>query len=192
MRDPAKFELHRFLRQRDQQKLILYRCGLTVPEDDAGHEYLIELLKTISLAHDPERKMHNAIELLAPWLSETSRGYMIKHVMSMSIRQRWPSAKELGESLLLTNVERDANKLWSIDPYDMTAEALVEHRKKRDRERKRRKRQARQDYLEQFATSAIKTKPWEALGISRATYYRRKEKFKHEGVDNQPQQPCRT
>src|SRR6476659_5317502 len=93
------------------------------------------------------------------------------------LRRVWLGGKELGQRLNLTNAEREALKAWRIAPVDMTADDLAEQRKAKERERKRRKRatmgaKPRQTYE---AASLSSRKPWLAEGVSRATWYRKRE-----------------
>jgi hypothetical protein len=88
-----------------------------------------------------------------------------------------PTPKQVAAQVMLTNVQREQNKLWSIPPIDMTAEQLAEQRREKDRKRKelaRRKDnvQTRDAYL-----AAVRSKkPWLALGIKKSAYYKRKAK----------------
>ena len=137
---------------------------------------LIEMLKIISLGPDPERRMGNNIELFAPWMSGTDAEQLICRIMRMSAYERWPKPKILGESLRLTNAERERFGLWAIAPCDISDDDLAEQRKAKDRERKRRRRaeqgrMTRQAYLAQFCANP---KPWKAAAVSRATWFRRK------------------
>jgi hypothetical protein len=158
--------------------LVRHRCGLFLPDDDAGHEYLVEMLKIVSLGPDPDRRMGNIIETVAPHIDRAEGERIILHVNRMPTYDRWPRPHILGESLRLTNEERERLGLWSIHPCDISAEDLAEQRKRKARERARlrraeRGRQDRATYLE--AHSINRTKPWKQLNMSRATYYRLKK-----------------
>src|SRR5262249_61003080 len=86
--------------------------------------------------------------------------------------ERLMTAREIGERLGLTNAERERLKLWQFKPIDMTDEELTEHRKRKNNERRRAKRaQTRDEYL---AICLTATKPWQAEGISRRTWERRR------------------
>src|SRR5262245_48765629 len=160
--------------------LVRHRCGPVLPEDDAGEEYLIEMLKIISLGPEPERKMINAVETFAPFLDRAEADRIILNVRRMPTWERWPKATILGESLRVTNAEREHLGLWLIHPCDMSAEDLAEQRKRKERARKaryRRKQSSMQNMADYLATHSIsRTKPWEALNVGRATYYRLKKR----------------
>jgi hypothetical protein len=178
--DPEKDEIIRRLRLGDLRKLLRSRCGHTLPDDDAGREYLYELLLPISLGPKAATlKMTNAVEVHAPWMGHDEAEQLIDQINRTPIRERKPTGRKIGQRLRVTNEERELWKLWTIAPCDMTGEQLKEHRKAkkraRDRARNRRRRQGlqrRKVYL--AANSLSRTKPWEADGISRPTWYRRR------------------
>jgi DNA-binding transcriptional MerR regulator len=93
--------------------------------------------------------------------------------------QNLPSPAEIAAWCLLTYEQRKRHRLWTITPpIGMTKQELRERRKADDRERKmiarrRANVQSRQAYLAQFDQSINKTKPWEALGMCKATWYRK-------------------
>jgi hypothetical protein len=82
------------------------------------------------------------------------------------------SPEEFGQLIGLTRETRQRLKLWSFEAVDETAEQRrarkADERKARDREAKRSKRRSTPR-----EKSAARTKPWDALKISRPTYYRR-------------------
>jgi hypothetical protein len=165
----------RRVRLGDARRLIRYRCGAVLPEDDAGEEYLIEMLKIISLGTEPERKMLNAVETFAPFMDRNDANRIIAYVNRIPAGMRWPKPHILGESLRLTNAEREGLGLWSILPCDVTQEDLAEQRKRKERERKRRKRKEDGHMTrEEYRASVASQKPWIKEGVSRATWFRRK------------------
>ena len=98
-----------------------------------------------------------------------------------------PPPEEIAKRVGLTYAQREANRLWSIPPIDMTKKELAALRRRKDRERKMKSRRKagavlRQAYLAKFQ------KPWIAAGIPRSTWYRRQAK-----IETRPsvQQKCR-
>ena len=90
----AKREIMRRLRLGDLRKLLRARCGHTLPDDDAGREYLWELLLPVSLApEEHERKMANTVEIWAPWLGKDEAEQLIDQINRMPARERM-SARE--------------------------------------------------------------------------------------------------
>jgi hypothetical protein len=175
--DEGRSEMIRRLRLSNLRKLFRNRYGPTLPDDDAGREYLHELLLPISLGPHADIKMPNAIEVWAPWMHEHEASQIIEQINRTPTRQRKPTARQLGKRLPLTNAERERLKLWTIAPHDMSPEQLVQQRKAKDRARMRMRRllQGREPRAKYEATSKSRKKPWKIEGISRATWYRKRE-----------------
>ena len=175
-RKPGKDETIRRIRLGDIQRFLRHRYGYTLPPDDAGREDLYELLLPISLGQGDWRKMKNVIEIWAPWMDAGEALEFIDRVNRTPDYMRKPNARILGEKLRLLNQEREALGIRTILPIDMTEEQLQEQRKAKKRvrdERRRRKagRKTRETYL---ANSLTRLKPWEAEGISRRTWFRKR------------------
>jgi hypothetical protein len=90
-------------------------------------------------------------------------------------------AKPLGDKIQLTAAERSLLRITTIAAWDQTAEQRLvlgkERKRERERERRRKKRAAagctpREQYE---AGSKERTRPWEADGISKRTWYRRRQ-----------------
>ena len=175
----SQAEIVRRLRLGDLRKLFRHRYGPTLPDDDAGREDLMELLRPISLdPWRPDRKMANVIETAAPWIGPEEAGRLIDWVNRLPAPERMSNAQELGWRLNLSNADRERLRLWSIKPDDMTADQLVEQRKAKKRARDRLRRQSkgvkpRAVYL---AGALSRRKPWQREGISRRTWFRRRAK----------------
>jgi hypothetical protein len=174
--ESGKWERVRRLRYGALIKLFRHRWGPTLPDDSSGREDLFELVCVVSVALSatPERIM-NAIETNAPWMAPEEAQMLVEHVQSLTIYERMPNNRVLGERMNLTNAERERLHLWAIKPTDMTDEQLAEQRKAKSRERRASKRRQsgvrpRAEYLAQLAS---KPKPWQALGISQRTWQRR-------------------
>src|SRR5262249_2477566 len=172
-----KWECVRRLRHGDFLRLFRDRYHsrgyLYFPDDEAGRDDLWLLVVNVSLAAaEPKKKMRHVIEMWAPWLSAEEREAYIEHVWGLDFYQRLMTGREIGQRLGLTNDERERLKLWQFKPIDMTDEELAEHRKRKNNERRRMKRKrTRAEYL---ATCLIATKPWQAEGMSRRTWERRR------------------
>ena len=173
-----KWECVRRLRYACLIRLFRHRYRHELPDDDAGREDLWLLLQNVSLATaGAEKKIRCAIETWAPWLSEEEAQERIDLLGLLTIYERTPTARELGERLRVTNAERVKLKLWQFKPIDVTDEELEAQRKARRLENKRAKRRAkgvrpREVYLAELAS---KPKPWIAEGISRRTWERRRK-----------------
>jgi hypothetical protein len=172
----SKSEMIRRRRLANLRKLLRDRNGPILPDDDAGREYLVELLLPISVGPHPDLKMPHTIEVWAPWMRQNEAVELIDRINQMPIWERKPNAKVLGERLNLSNPDRERLKLWTIAPCDMGDEGMAWWRKHKKRERARRLRRSRgqltrADYLASHRTA--KEQPWTALGVSRRTYYYR-------------------
>ncbi len=191
----SKDEILRRLRLGDLRRLFADRCrGPSLPDDDAGRDYLKELLLPISLGpHEavkrpgavklwgPTDRMRREIELWAPWMSDDEARELIDEVNLMPTWQRKPKARTLGERLSVPYGERARLHLRTIGPCDMTekAMALIRKQRKRQRDKLRRQRRPRAEYL---AASISQTKPWIEEGISRRAWYYRLKKANCTGV----------
>src|SRR5215469_4470961 len=134
----------RRLRLGDLRRLIEDRCrGKTLPDDDAGREYLNEILLPISLGPveasngrtvklwTPADRMLREIELRAPWMSADEVDELLTDINLMPPRQRKPKARTLGERLNVTYAERARLRLQTIGPCDMTEKAMKLIRKQK-------------------------------------------------------------
>ena len=177
MSKPDKWEAVRCFRHGDFIKLFRHRWGPVLPDDDAGRGDLWLVVCNASLARkEPQKKMRHLIEVLAPWMTAEECEEYVKHVWGLDFYQRLMTGREIGESLRLTNAEREALKIRQFKPIDMTDEELAEQRKAKSRERRKRVREtsgrpSRETYLAKFESHQ---RPWEALGIHRRTWERRR------------------
>jgi hypothetical protein len=173
----GKWERVRRLRCGHVVKLILARYGTNgVTDDDAGRPDLMELLYLVSQAPaGAEKKVANAIELYAPWMTADESEPLIAFVMTTPDYQKVRTAEQLGQLIELKNKEREALKLWSIRPCDMTAAEFAEQSKARSRRRREAKRRQRgvKSRAEYLAELKARPKPWEGSGLSRWQWYRR-------------------
>ncbi|MGZ4862850.1 MAG: hypothetical protein ACXV2E_08740 [Halobacteriota archaeon] len=154
-------------------RLFRDRYGHQLPDDDAGREDLWLLVTNVSLAAaEPQKKMRHVIDVWAPWMSAAKCEAYVTRVWGLDIYERTRTARELGEQLRMTNGERERLKLWPFKPIDATDEEIAERRKARRNERRRTKRgRTRAEYL---ANCMTRKRPWEAEGISRRTWERRR------------------
>lgn len=169
-------EMFRRVRLGNIRALLLDRCrGRVLPDDDAGWEYLLDLLAAMSLGRDPRPGMIQASKDWAPWAWEKCKiERAIDDILALPTKQRRITAKALGERLRVTNEERERLSLRTIHPVDMTDEQMAEQKKAKDRARKRRKRaRTPRDVWEKNSLS--KQQPWLAEGISRRTWERRRK-----------------
>jgi hypothetical protein len=159
----------------DIKTLLRHRCGPELPDDDAGREYLYELLPPVSLGPEPVLKIANVIEVWAPWMNAQERFDLVAYIERTPVYMRKITAVAEGERLRLTNAERRTYGIRTIAAYDVTEEQRLAERqnRKRARDERYRRRDGKRPRAEYGAVG--RSKPWEAVGISRATWYRQRE-----------------
>jgi hypothetical protein len=178
-----KTEIIRRLRLGNLRSLIRARCGHTLPDDDAGREYLWELLLTISLGAEADRKIKNAIEVTAPWMSRKEATEMSDQIKRHCLRSS--TAREIGTRLRVTRNEWIKLKLKTILPFDMTDTEINAFRKSRRRTRDQHHRRAQG--RKSHDASLAKAKPWKKEGMSRATWFRRKARKRERAAPKEHQ-----
>lgn len=133
-----------------------------LPDDDAGRDdfrLMMDLL--VQRGDDHCRRW------AAEWMPDLP-GDELDDILD-SAGKRWTPAA-LGKALNLTNATRLRLNVRIILPVDRTKKQLKHDTGKRDAARKRARRL--EAGARPHARSLSQTKPWEALGMSRATYYR--------------------
>ena len=161
------------LRLADLARLFSDRYGPQFPDDDAGLADLELMLHHIAHLRDPEPKMVDAIATRAPWLP-IAKAMTLRCILDKP--HAW-TADELARRLNLTAADRARHKITTIGAIDAPKEQRATRRRKlkRLREAKRRHAKGAQRRVDYEAGAASRLKPWEAEGISRATWYRRRE-----------------
>ena len=162
----SKTEIMRRLRFGDLRKILRFRYGHTLPDDDAGREDLFELLLPVSVGRESGRKMQNVIEIWAPWMDAAEAGQLIDRINRTPISLRKLSARALGRRLRATNAERERLKLRTIKPFNMTDKQLAGQRRAKERSRARRRRQKKGSKTRAaYIAAALTTqKPWKTEG----------------------------
>jgi hypothetical protein len=157
-------------------KLFAYRyggcptnCGWQFPDDDAGLEDLKILLHHYRFAF--AHKMPHVMKLRAPWATDKVLEEVLAHP------RKWKSER-LGQILNFTGEEWRKTRI-RIAPVDMSKEERRDYSRilsngKRLKKRRTKGMKSRAEYLE--ANNLSRTKPWVAEGISKATWYRRKQR----------------
>jgi hypothetical protein len=147
------------------------RHGL--PDDDAGEDDALIMCHHIARRPVPNhpKLMAAFLSSWAPWMPADRVSAMITTVTANPIR--W-TADKLGARLRLTEEERERLKITTIGSVDVTKAERARRRQehKRRREHLRRRRQGAKPRSEYEAQALSRTKPWVALGMSRAGWYR--------------------
>jgi len=176
----SKQEAIRRLRLGDIKKLLRSRYGHTLPDDDAGLADLELMLDCVSFVPNARFRMKNIIEIWAPWMDTAASYALVEAVLRKPHNLRKISAAELGNRLNLTWKEREKLTIRTIAPANLTQhefdEKRREQRKARARARQSRKRRKAsvKSRIAYRTASLAHMRPWEKLGISRRTWYRRR------------------
>jgi hypothetical protein len=162
------------LRRKELQRLFLFRWGPTLPDDDAGRDDLTIMAHTIArLPGDASHHIEMFVEVSAPWMTRQDVDHMLATVLVKPLRFR---ADTLGARLGLREVERTRLRIRTIGAIDLTKAERLSRR--RDRQRRNRAQLRRTNGAKPRAiyeaTSASRRRPWQALGISRRTWERRR------------------
>ena len=138
-----------------------YPNGL--PQDGVGVNYAKYMCRT--MAWLPEDRREQWLDKHAPWMDQDTRDYLLK------LGPHWYSLYQLGNHLELYDEDRERLQAWSIEAVDVTAEQRrMINREKNTKSQERRRRKAG---AKPHAKSLSRTKPWLALNISRADWYRK-------------------
>jgi hypothetical protein len=164
------------LRLRELEAIFGSRWGRHLPDDDAGREDA--RIAAHHLANLPRGdQAGNVISWLArwaPWMSPREMGALSTEAIERNIRWK---ADTLASRIRLTERERSALCIRTIGAIDFDKAARAERRRRADRANKEGLRRAKGAVprVEYEAESLAQRKPWQARGISRATWYRRRK-----------------
>lgn len=196
------FGAEAFARKRviEINRLIDDRYPEGIPEhddDDDGFLFPVAHALHCGRSSDDEftSKLRDWIVRRMPW--EADRAGELVDRLKARLHPRAGHMTAAGVAGFLRSTEREKRelKLSTIGIYGMTAGDyetwLIEERRRRDRERKARTdRTSRTEWLEANATN--RQRPWEAEGISRATYFRRQKATGETGCSKDGETGCST
>ena len=154
-------------RLRDLENLFAHRYGPTLPDDDAGRGDLYVVACHIFHIGSPEVHIPAWARLWCPWLGEHECDTLIADVTRT--RQRW-GAEALAKLMRLDDATRTLLGISTIGAIDVSKAKRAKRAKRRDAAYQKARRV--KAGAKPHAASAERTKPWEALGISRRAYYR--------------------
>lgn len=165
------------LRLREIEKLIKHRHRGAVPDpaDTDSRDDCMAYVRAAALALSGQ-DMDAWCRMWAPWATGAD---ILPIAADAGKRRRMMNADGCAGLLGVTMAERTALKLKTIGACDMGATArknLVKVRKReRDRQRQEEKRReaGRKDRASYVSASLLASKPWEALQMSRRTWYRK-------------------
>jgi hypothetical protein len=161
----------------DADRLLHSRYGAVLPDDDAGREDVFVIVNMLIVLSDGLLRARDWVRRRAPWYSDE-----LERIADALIRNPYRfKAATLGRMLNLTLAERDRLRITTIRAVDcITDVQMAAHRRKKNRLIQQAKRRA--NGAQSRADSFTRTKPWEGLGISRRTFYRRMAKAVQERV----------
>lgn len=153
------------------ERLFVYRYGRQLPDDDAGHDDAFVMANALAWRPNAQRRIPAWLSLWAPWMSRTEAQALTAKVIAKPIRWR---ADKLGKRLNLVEVDRTRLRITTIGAVDVDKAGRQARRKERARLRdeQRRRSAGATSRAEYEAKSISKARPWEALGMSRRTWYR--------------------
>jgi hypothetical protein len=162
------------IRMRELERIFSSRYGPTLPDDDAGRDDLnIAAHHIAHLGGEVASHIVAWARLWAPW---TATGELEALTADVVSAPRKFTADTLGWRLRLSQHEREALEVTTIRAFDLNTDqrkAARKHRRRTNEQARRRARGAK-PRPEYQANAISRSKPWQALGISRATWYRRR------------------
>jgi hypothetical protein len=167
-RKPVNFATFRIAELR---RLFVARYGRILPDDDAGRDDARIMAHHLARLTNPERRITSFLELQAPWMTAAEIRSLIAKVIAKPLRWR---ADRLAVRLNLHEAERHRLGITTIGAVDVDRLERLARRKQRARHRdqQRRRAQGAKPRTEYEAHALTRTKPWQALGLSRASWYR--------------------
>lgn len=160
------------LRIRDLTKLYRARHGYQLPDDGIGRDCASLMCHHLAaLSGDPRKRITEWLKLWCPWLSLAEADALQAEAILEPQRYR---ADTLAWRLHLIDIDRTTLRITTIGSVDVAKKDRDQRRKEQARLRKQQIRQAKgaKPRTQYEATSISRTKPWEALRMSRAAWYR--------------------
>lgn len=147
--------------------------GVRLPDDDAGRDDIRLAVDHLASLPHPAKAIVRWLETWAPWLTLAEHRQIIAD--GIANHRNW-KADALAWRLRLTREERRMLGITTIGAIDEGKAARTKRRRDMDRARKAAQRKAagavpRGQYE---GGSIANARPWEAEGISRRTWYRRR------------------
>jgi hypothetical protein len=160
------------VRLSDLEQLYRRRYGAILPYDDLGVGDFA--LAAHHIAHLGGDTFNKILAWGRAWLPQMPRYQAEALAEEVLAAPKTFKAATLGWRLRLTDQEREELGITTIRAIDPPSPAQrAERRKRRQRERMARHRQSQRDGKPEPLSKA---QPWKALGMSRASWYRRKGK----------------
>ena len=140
-----------------------------LPDDDAGLDDIFVIANHLAHLAEPDQRIRAWLRRWAPWHGEDRTVALIRAVTSTPLKWR---ADVLARRLGLDYATRMRLRITTIGAIDCGKVKRAALRRKRNNAAKRASRA--KGGAASHATSAARTEPWRALGISPRTYYRKR------------------
>lgn len=160
------------LRVSELSRLFTCRYGEILADDDAGRDDAALMAHHLAqLSGDPRKRVMGFIELRCPWMPIAEAKALLLETIDKPRRWR---ADKLAWRLRLTHADRTTLKITTIGSIDKPKSVRWHERQERARIAKEEQRRAAgaKARAEYEAAAISRKKPWAALGMSRASWYR--------------------
>jgi hypothetical protein len=159
------------VRLSDLEQLYSRRYGAILPYDDAGIDDLT--IAAHHIAHLGGDAFNHIVAWARIWMPQMPRYQAQALAEEVIAEPRKFKAGTLGWRLGLTEKERSEEGITTIKAVGVTPAERAECRKRRARERMAKNRERQRASRPAKPEPLSKTQPWEALGMSRPTWYRK-------------------
>ncbi|SFV16001.1 hypothetical protein SAMN05192541_124113 [Bradyrhizobium arachidis] len=157
------------LRAWELEKIFRYRFGKFIPCNADGREALRVIAEAYRFAKggDLQSKLTGYVRARAPWATSE-----VDAIAAAAATACWQSADELAWRIKLSPMERERLEIRTIGAVGLNKRrrSAIQKTKHKQRESARRKANGAKPHAE----SLNRTRPWEAEGISRRTWFRRR------------------
>lgn len=162
-------------RVRELERIFQYWFGPFLPNDAEGRHMLAAYADCLSFTGGSVlEKLTGFINARAPWAVPEAEAI----AEAAELTAIWQGADEMANRIRLSLADRTLLKVGTIGAVEVTKRErkALQKKKRRDRETERRRAKGAKPRAEYEAQSLNRAKPWEALGISSRTWYRRRAK----------------
>jgi hypothetical protein len=156
------------LRLCDLEPLYRRRYGLTLPYDDSGIDDLT--IAAHHIANLGGDALGHIIAWARMWIPQMPRAEVEALAAQVIAEPHKFKAATLGWRLRLTETEREELGITTIEAIGVTPAKRAATRRRRQRERMAKHRER---HRASKPAPFVETQPWQAFGMSRATWYRK-------------------
>ena len=161
------------LRLRDLKKIIAHRYVKLISDTRDGRALIVAVANhyaALRCSRDPLNLIERFVLDFAPWMKSVDI-----EALCFGRSNSMPSADNLARMISLDYATRTELGITTIGACDFPKSWREKQRKDNDRARSAQRR--RLAGATPHADSLLRTRPWEAVGVSRATYYRNQRRY---------------